>query len=281
MGDKTPTNVDALHKDGQREHHHYKPRDTKRERPRNQHKKTCGNCDRSHEPKQCPAYGKTCNSCDKSGHFAKLCRSSKNRPSYTHNSHIQHLEVDGNTSDHGIDEVQGDTNASTNEHATLKINKPVRLKLDSGAETNILTKSDFQKVVPKRQRHHKLQTSLAKLTAFGGHPISVIGKCYLRCTHKSSTQARHNCKTMELITFNNIEQITSETSSLSGLSSEQIFTKYSHCFERLGRISEPYHNKVDPTVIPLGIPPFTPLGNYLHRSETEFIASYRIWKRKE
>ena len=60
---------------------------------------------------------------------------------------------------------------------------------------------------------------------------------------------------MELITFNNIEQITSETSSLSGLSSEQIFTEYSHCFEGLGRISDPYHIKVDHTVTPVVHPP--------------------------
>ncbi|CAB4006996.1 Hypothetical predicted protein, partial [Paramuricea clavata] len=60
---------------------------------------------------------------------------------------------------------------------------------------------------------------------------------------------------MQLITFNNIEQITSETSCLSGLSSEQIFTKYAPCFEGLGRISEPYHIKVNPTVTPVVHPP--------------------------
>ncbi|CAB4006994.1 uncharacterized protein K02A2.6-like, partial [Paramuricea clavata] len=118
----------ALHQGGQRDTRQKKPRDTKRERPRYQNKKSCGNCGRSHEPKQCPAYGKTCNSCGKSGHFAKLCRSSKNRPNSHHNSHVQHLEIDGDTSDHGIDEVQGNIHGSTNEHATLKINnKPIQV----------------------------------------------------------------------------------------------------------------------------------------------------------
>ena len=80
----------------------------------------------------------------KSGHFAKLCRSSNNRPNSHHNSHVQHLEIDGDSSDHGIDEVQSNIHGSTNEQATLKINnKPIQLKLVSGAETNILTKSDF------------------------------------------------------------------------------------------------------------------------------------------
>ncbi len=66
----------------------------------------------------------------------------------------RHLEIDSDTSDHGIDEVRGIGSAhstATNEHATLQINnKSIRLKLDSGAETNILTKSDYETVVPKR-----------------------------------------------------------------------------------------------------------------------------------
>ena len=60
---------------------------------------------------------------------------------------------------------------------------------------------------------------------------------------------------MRPITFNNIEQIANETSTLSGLTSDQIFAKYSNCFEGLRRISEPYHIKIDPTVTPVVHPP--------------------------
>ena len=150
LSDKTPANVDAVRKDDQRDQR-TKQHDPQGERPtRRPHNKTCGNCGKSHERKQCPAYGNTCNSCGKNGHFAKLCRSRKNRPIYNQNSHVRHLELDSDTPEHGIDEVRGSTNPSTNEHATLKINnKPVQLILDSGAETNILTKSDFEKVVPQ------------------------------------------------------------------------------------------------------------------------------------
>ena len=38
----------------------------------------CGNCGQQHAAKSCPAYGKRCNNCHKIGHFAKLCRSTKN-----------------------------------------------------------------------------------------------------------------------------------------------------------------------------------------------------------
>ena len=62
-------------------------------------------------------------------------------------------------SDYGIEVISCDSVESANEQfATLLINhRSVSLKLDSGAETNILTLVDFNKVVPKRQRAIKLK----------------------------------------------------------------------------------------------------------------------------
>ena len=72
------------------------------------------------------------------------------------------------------------TSDNDEEHASLKINHTtIGIKLDCGAETNILTKKDFEAAVPKRQRRSKLKPSTAKLIAFGGHNIPVLGKCYL------------------------------------------------------------------------------------------------------
>ena len=111
--------------------------------------KVCGNCGRSHAPKTCPAFGKPCNHCHKLGHYAKFCRSKTKQ-----NKPVNDIEVDSDVSEHGIDTVQSPT-MQENEHATLKINNTsVRLKLDSGAETNILTHHDFLKVIPKRQRNN-------------------------------------------------------------------------------------------------------------------------------
>lgn len=69
------------------------------------------------------------------------------------------------------------------------------------------------------------------------------GKSLLRCA---------NCKSIKHITFNNVDQLCDEKnnvvtsgSSLTGLSSERIFDKYAKCFEGLGRISEPYHVKIN------------------------------------
>ena len=169
------------------------------------------------------------------------------------------------------------TNDSDEEHAYLKINnKTIRVKLDSVAETNVLSKKDYETITPKRQRFSKLKLSTAKLTAFGGHNIPVIGKCYLKCQYKGTTQVLEfqvvengksllgcaNCKSMKLVIFHNVYQLRSKqnngatlVSSLTVLSSEQIFEKYSKCFDGLGRISHPYHIKIYPNATPVVHPP--------------------------
>ena len=100
LSDKTPANVDAVCKDDQRDQR-TKQRDPQRERPtRRPHNKTCGNCGKSHERKQCPVYGKTCNSCGKNEHFAKLRRSrdlnmilARNGPKQRSSDHTEHHEA--------------------------------------------------------------------------------------------------------------------------------------------------------------------------------------------
>ncbi|CAB4045861.1 Hypothetical predicted protein, partial [Paramuricea clavata] len=47
----------------------------------------------------------------------------------------------------------------------------------------------------------------------------------------------------------------SPQSSLNGLTSEQIFEKYSKCFDGLGRISDPYHIKINSDATPVVHPP--------------------------
>ena len=67
---------------------------------------------------------------------------------------------------------------------------------------------------------------------------------------------------MKLITFHNVDQLrnypindASPQSSLHGLMSDQIFEKYSKCFDGLGRISDPYHIKINPDATPVVHPP--------------------------
>ena len=44
---------------------------------RNSAQKPCGHCGHAHAPRNCPAYKDTCHVCGKKGHWAKMCRTSK------------------------------------------------------------------------------------------------------------------------------------------------------------------------------------------------------------
>ena len=196
LTDSKPADVDALNKSYGKPRHGNFDSQHNDERKNHNRSSTCGNCGRRHEAKSCPAYGKECHKC-----------------------HID--TVNTTTTSSPVETIQEQT---PNQHASLTINhKTLRLKLDSGAETNILTKADFDKVVPKRQRISKMRQSNAKLTAYGGHSIPVIGKCYLRSQYKTvskviefqivengkSLLGCNDCKNMNLITFHNVDQLRS------------------------------------------------------------------------
>ena len=281
LGDGKPNNIDALKKKSFKKTWKSKSdrdrtQESKHERNfKRKSDKNCGNCGRKHPPKACFAYGKRCNRCQKLGHFQSYCRSKPVEELYYENSDSE------NSSEHGIDMV-GSREPQTNtheEHATIRINnKPLTVKLDSGAETNIIRKEEFHRLVPKRRRKQKLKESTAKLTAFGGHDIPVIGKCHLQCRHRGTTHVLEfqvveqgksllgcaSCKSMELITFHNVDHLNGQkaeqsadknTCKIAGLNSDQIFETYSSCFEGRGSISEPYRIKIDDTVNPVIHPP--------------------------
>ena len=148
LNNQSSANVDAVGKDHRKQNHrgnfrrHNNKPDTGKP-PNN----SCGNCGRVHEPKSCPAYGKKCNNCHKLGHLAKLCRSQDKNPKKS----VHEVDYESDSSTHGIDMVKtAVTRDNDEEHASLKINNTtICIKLDSGAETNVLTKKDFETAVPK------------------------------------------------------------------------------------------------------------------------------------
>ena len=249
LGDGKPNNIDALKKKSFKKT--WKSKSDRDRTQENRHErnfkgksdKNCGNCGRKHPPKACFAYGKRCNRCQKLGHFQSYCRSKPVEELYYENYDSE------NSSEHGIDmvgsrEPQTDTHE---EHATITINnKPLTVELDSGAETNIIPKKEFHRLVPKRQRKQKLKESTAKLTAFGGHDIPVIRKCHLQCSYRGTTHVLEfqvveqgksllgcaSCKSMELITFHNVDHLNGQkaeqsadknTCKIARLNSDQIF----------------------------------------------------------
>ena len=117
--------------------------------------KTCQNCAGVHQKGKCPAHGKQCHLCKKWNHFASACRSRSN---------IHDIDFDRseNASCESVFVSSVETEV-VNGQAFAEIGvgpkqHPVRFKIDSGSQVDILPLSIFQKVGTKGAlKHSNLQ----------------------------------------------------------------------------------------------------------------------------
>ena len=174
----------------------------------------CKFCAGQHKRGQCPAYNKRCNNCQKLNHFAKCCTRPKLRT-------IKHVDADSSSEDESESEFFiGSIQATEEPPEIAEIKEPsetevardsacqdedveifaienytpgtdwsmnletngsdVTYKLDTGAQANVMPKSEYLKLI----RKPKLKVTRAKLTAYSGSSIPVLGKCILRISHK-------------------------------------------------------------------------------------------------
>ena len=89
----------------------------------------CKYCGRQHEPRQCPAYGQECRKCKKKHHWAACCKSKAINKTSSYDYLVETISKDG------IDDA-------TEALVVISINhKDVRVKLDTGAEVDVMLKS--------------------------------------------------------------------------------------------------------------------------------------------
>ncbi|KAJ8341966.1 hypothetical protein SKAU_G00129500 [Synaphobranchus kaupii] len=117
--------------------------------------KGCERCGNRHMPKQCPAFGKDCRKCGGRNHFAKCCFSKKKVQLVEQLSDSE--EDDGPPLFCDAATVEGDL--SRDEWiAHLKVNgTEVPLKLDTGAQVNILPMKDLKRLKNRPKRHQYQQ----------------------------------------------------------------------------------------------------------------------------
>lgn len=64
---------------------------------------------------------------------------------------------------------------------TLKVNDThVQVKLDTGAQANVISEAEFKKIRPRP----KIHATKVKVSAYSGTEIPVKGKCMVKVTHK-------------------------------------------------------------------------------------------------
>lgn len=126
--------------------------------------RNCRRCGKSHEPRQCPAFGAVCHKCGKGNHFAKICHAASRNDSRAKTVHSIMNEIDsmyiGTSQMHEKEQIKDSAWYMT---ATIR-GIEIRFKLDTGAKANVLPLSVVQKIPGPV----KPQPTSTVLIAFGG-----------------------------------------------------------------------------------------------------------------
>ena len=115
--------------------------------------RSCKYCGQTHPPRQCPAYRHVCKKCSKYGHFENVCLSSR-IPRHQQKKDVQEIqeELSSDSEDESsfyVSTVKNDKCKSNWQFKADVNGTQVLFKLDSGADVNILSTSDFNRLKVK------------------------------------------------------------------------------------------------------------------------------------
>ena len=253
------------------------PRDDKARKQRND-KQLCNGCgNESHAgDKTCPANGVECHYCHKRGHFSKVCLKRKQvHKVQNHTACKQENNSDLSDDDMFLGSLEVDSINNSNRKKVFttvevtvkpyhKRTTPIVCKLDTGAETNVIPKTEFDKIIacPSDKALGPPQI----LTAYGGQKIECMGTCQLFIHHKDGMKeatftvtnvqgtAMLGCKTCEELEF---VTINCSIESTPPLIKETLLSSYADRFEGLGTFKDmkPYQITLDPAAEPVIHPP--------------------------
>ncbi len=137
----------------------------------------CRRCDNWHISGKCPAYGEICAYCKGKNHFAKCCFKKRGQSQV-------HTVDEEESSDFVLDSVTVDSvNTQTDDWVyPLTVNgTTIPVKLDTGAQVNILPESDYNRLRNKPQLSKATET----LKAYNQSQIIVKGKCVVTVDHNA------------------------------------------------------------------------------------------------
>uniref|UniRef100_A0A224Z9B6 Tick transposon n=1 Tax=Rhipicephalus zambeziensis TaxID=60191 RepID=A0A224Z9B6_9ACAR len=112
-------------------------------------RKKCRYCNLSHAPRTCPAYGKICNNCMKPNHFTACCTDKRGAVDDV-------FDETGSDGNFDVLEIRTTESKCGRENrdwvVTTSIEgKKVQLKVDTGAQANLLQRSLFNRLGTKQQ----------------------------------------------------------------------------------------------------------------------------------
>ena len=127
-------------------------------------KQKCGKCGYKHEPRKCTGFGKLCHNYKKKIIFLQCVK----------NKNMHELQENGYDSDIFLDSVETDQNVK-DWKVNMKIcDKTVNMKLDTGAQCNVLPYHVYKQI-----SHKPLKASKSRLVSYSGHRLNTVGKVTL------------------------------------------------------------------------------------------------------
>jgi transposase InsO family protein len=145
-------------------------------------------------------------------------------------------------------------------YSVIQCNKArIKMKLDTGAGTNVLPLRMYNKLVPKPT----LVNSKTMLKAYGGHKVNHIGKCEMTCRHGELEErcdfyvvdttsppilGLNTCNKLGLV-IKGVECVT------KGVTKADLLSEYKDVCEGLGCFEEEYHIELKADAVPVREPP--------------------------
>ena len=190
----------------------------------------CSKCGRIPTRQTCPAQDKTCHNCGKPNHIVAMCRSTaptqsaavrqRRRPQRVHA--INDVNYDMLDHESVIDCLTASVNAvhsGGQPYVTLHggcDSVPMKCKVDTGAEINVLPITVFDKLA--ESHINRLKPTHVRLTGYSGNVVHTTGTCHIEGklrekphtleffiaeTHATPSLGFDSCRAMELVKIEN------------------------------------------------------------------------------
>ena len=218
----------------------------------------CRFCSYSHKRGRCPAFNRKCNNCGEKGHFGNRCPENDGKDV----KHIENHSSDSNSSSDEdiffIKEISGigdeDDQLEDIWNVDLDVcGTMVTFKIDTGAQVNVLPKSQYNKLL----KRPKLLKSSTKLKAYNGSSIPVAGKCIVTVTHGGeSTSVSCVVAEIEAVPILGLKtsaslRLIERVMSVENVKVPAYVSEYADCFGELGTLPKKHHITIDRSVKPV------------------------------
>ncbi|XP_049275515.1 uncharacterized protein LOC119372299 isoform X3 [Rhipicephalus sanguineus] len=204
----------------------------------------CSKCGRTHQPGNCPAFGRTCRKCQKRNHFAICCRSS-----------ALVGEIQDHEDDFSVLEVSARGVISQRDWTVRMTvnNVSVELKVDTGSQANLLPVGIYNKMHPSPE----MKQSSVVLHSYGGDTIKHLGVVCTEVTLgdraipldffvvRKGRQAILGLQATERL------GLLSRVHSVSKDGCEEIVKDFRHLFTGTGCVKKVYHMVLQDNTVPV------------------------------